>query len=367
MVTSPHLLLVDMPKGVTVLSHQIYYIHHLSFLICLGMGLIIYLMIIIFLFKYKKTAHKKPRDVHSKLWVEVIWLAVPMALLIIMAVPATKTLINMNDTSKAVINIKITGHQWKWQYEYLDYGIQFFSNLSTPHQQIAGKETKNNLYLREVDRPLVVPIQKKIRFLVTSHDVIHSWWVPDLGIKRDGIPGFIYEAWAYIYKPGIYRGQCAELCGINHAYMPIVIEAKSAFEFEQWVKENQLKKVIEPIASTLSFDQLMSIGKKVYESQCSACHRPDGSGMGESVPALKGSKVSIGPLGRHIDIILNGEPGTAMSDFGPQLSDEQIAAVITFERNNWGNGDRLKYGTQAGGTTQPNVIAQARKFQEAGR
>ncbi len=206
----------------------------------------------------------------------------------------------------------------------------------------------------------MVPIHKKIRFLVTSNDVIHSWWVPALGIKRDAIPGFIYEAWATIDTPGIYRGQCAELCGVNHGFMPIVVEAKTQEDFDQWVAANA--PVINPPhrQQPMTQEALMSEGQQLYNTTCSVCHKPDGSGMPPAFPALRGSKIATGPVAGHIDIVFHGKPGTAMQAFGPQLNDEQIAAIITYERNSWGNGDKTKYGNQAGGLVQPADIAKAR-------
>ena len=277
-----------------------------------------------------------------------------------MAIPATQVLIQMDDASKPDINIKVTGYQWKWQYEYLDSGIKFFSNLSTPQDQIDGKAAKNQWYLLEVDHPLVVPIHKKIRFLVTSNDVIHSWWVPALGIKRDAIPGFIYEAWASIDVPGIYRGQCAELCGVHHGFMPIVVEAKTQADYNQWVADNAPSNKPAAPAAPMTQQALMTEGQALYNTTCSVCHKPDGSGMPPAFPALRGSKIANGPVGGHIDIVVHGKQGTAMQAFGPQLNDEQIAAIITYERNSWGNGDKGKYGNQAGGIVQPADIAKTR-------
>jgi cytochrome c oxidase subunit 2 len=269
-------------------------------------------------------------------------------------------LIQMDDTAKPDMNIKVTGYQWKWQYEYLDSGIKFFSNLATTPEQRAGEAPKNKWYLLEVDRPLVVPVHKKIRFLVTANDVIHSWWVPALGIKRDAIPGFIYEAWATIDQPGTYRGQCAELCGINHGFMPIVVEAKTQEDFDKWVAANAPSNLPAAPAAPMTQEALMTEGQALYNTTCSVCHKPDGGGMPPAFPALRGGKIAVGKVAGHIDIVLHGKPGTAMQAFGPQLTDEQIAAIITYERNSWGNNDKSKYGNQAGGLVQPADIAKAR-------
>lgn len=356
-MNSSQIFFSNMPVGVTPASHQIYHLHMLAFYICLGILLVVSVVLFYFLIKYKKTSHPHPSSIHSSLLIEVIWITIPFILLIIMGLPASLFLIKGNRFSEGDINIKITGHQWKWQYEYLDDGVEFLSNLATPLNQIQGKSPKNDLYLREVDQPLVVPVNKKIHFLVTSSDVIHSWWVPELGIKRDAIPGFIYESTAIIQKPGIYRGQCAELCGINHAYMPIVVEAKTDEDFYAWLAEK--KNTINTVNSASNnndLTELMAEGKLVYQSQCAACHQLNGSGMPPTFPALQGGKVVIGPLARHIDIVINGLPNTAMAAFGDQLTAEQIAAVITYERNSWGNNNQLKYGFQAGGIVRVSDV-----------
>lgn len=358
-----HMHRYNMAFGVTPISQDIYRLHMLIFYICVAIGIGVFGVLIYSLIKHRRSKGYKAADFHSSLKVELIWAIIPFLLLIGMAIPATKVLIHMDDDSKSKINIKVTGYQWKWQYQYLDYGINFFSNLSTPHEQLTSELPKNKWYLLEVDRPLVVPIHKKIRFLVTSNDVIHSWWVPELGIKRDAVPGFIYESWANIDKPGIYRGQCAELCGVGHGFMPIVVIAKTQSDFDQWVKENspsnQPAKPTTP-AKPMTKDELLNAGKPLYLSNCSVCHKPDGSGMPPAFPALKGSKIATGPVIGHINIVVHGVPGTAMQAFGNQLTDEQIAAIVTYERNSWGNDDQSKYGKAAGGVVQPDDVAKSR-------
>ncbi|MBS0349841.1 MAG: cytochrome c oxidase subunit II [Proteobacteria bacterium] len=351
---------LNMTPGVTPISQSIYTLHMLIFYVCIVIGIVVFAALIYSLIEHRKSKGEKPADFHSSLSIEILWAVIPFIILILMAIPATKVLIAMNDTSKPDINIKVTGYQWKWQYQYLDYDIQFFSNLATPQEQRAGKNPKGQWYLLEVDHPLVVPINKKIRFLVTSNDVIHSWWVPALGIKRDAIPGFIYEAWATVTTPGIYRGQCAELCGVGHGFMPIVVEAKTQADFDKWVAENAPSNKPAAPAAPLTPDALMSEGQQVYNTTCSVCHKTDGSGMPPAFPAMRGSKVANGPVQGHIDIVFHGKPGTAMQPFGPQLTDEQIAAVITYERNSWGNGDKSKFGKQAGGVVQPADINKER-------
>ena len=343
---------VNIPFGVTPLSQSVYHLHMLSFYVSLAICAVVFISLTILLIKFRKSANHKPAKVKPHRLLEISWVIVPFILLIIMGVPATIILIHADHEENADLNIKITGYQWKWEYEYLDEGIRFFSVLSTPFSQLHGNENKNKWYLREVDHPLVLPIHKKIRFLVTSNDVIHSWWVPELGVKRDAIPGFIYESKAWIKKPGIYRGQCAELCGINHGFMPIVVEAKTQADYDKWVQQQK--------SQFNAPDNTISEGKKLYLRNCSACHLPDGSGRPPYVPALQGGKGTIGPIKFHIEIVLKGIPKTAMPAFSEQLSSEQIAAVINYERNSWGNNDKIKYGSQAGGIVTPEEIEQVR-------
>jgi cytochrome c oxidase subunit II len=350
----------NMTIGVTPISHEIYTLHMLIFCVCVVIGVVVFGALIYALINHRKSKGEIPADFHSSLSLELLWAVIPFVILVLMAIPATQVLMRMDNTAKSEVNIKVTGYQWKWQYEYLDYGIRFFSNLSTTPEQMAGSAPKNRWYLLEVDHPLVVPINKKIRFLVTSNDVVHSWWVPALGIKRDAIPGFIYEAWARIDSPGIYRGQCAELCGIHHGFMPIVIEAKSQEDFVKWVAENAPSNKPAAPAAPMTQEALMSEGQPLYNTTCAVCHKPDGSGMPPAFPALRGGKIAVGPVAGHIDIVVHGKPGTAMQAFGPQLTDEQIAAIITYERNSWGNDDKGKYGKSAGGLVQPADVAKAR-------
>lgn len=336
----------NLPKGVTPISQYIYDLHMTIFWICVVIGVVVFGVMIYTLIYHRKSRGVKPAQFHEHTVVEIVWAVIPFLILVAMAIPATIVLIRMNDTKEADINIKVTGYQWKWQYEYLDNGISFFSNLSTPRDEIENRKIKNQWYLLEVDKPLVVPIHKKIRFLVTANDVIHSWWVPSLGIKRDAIPGFIYEAWARIDKPGTYRGQCAELCGVNHAYMPIVVKAVTEEEYDKWLAEqtNQKAQAAQLSTKNLTKDDLMSLGKKVYDTNCAVCHKVDGSGMPPAFPAITGGHIATGPIAKHIDMVLHGVPGTAMQAFGKQLSDADIAAVITYQRNALGNkvGDIVK-------------------------
>jgi cytochrome c oxidase subunit 2 len=260
----------------------------------------------------------------------------------------------MHDTSKSDLTVKITGYQWKWQYDYPDQDVSFFSNLATPREQIENKAAKGEHYLLEVDNPVVVPVGKKVRFLFTANDVIHAWWVPQLGVKKDAIPGFINEMWTRIDEPGIYRGQCAELCGKDHGYMPIVVQAVSPEDFTNWVAMQKDKAAADSAGAARAFskDELMEKGKKVYASTCAACHGANGEGMGP-FPKLAGSKIANGPLADHLNIVMQGKAGTAMQAFVAQLKDADIAAIVTYERNAFGN--------TGGDVVQPSQVKALRK------
>lgn len=334
---------LNMYRGVTPLSKDMYYLHMVGMVVCIIIGVVVFGVMTYSLIHHRKSKGYKPATFHDNMRLEIIWSLIPFLILVGLAVPATRVLIRMDDTEQSEVTIKVVGYQWRWQYNYLNEGISYFSNLSTPYSQIQNKEAKGEWYLLEVDKPLVLPVNKKIRFLVTSNDVIHSWWVPELGIKRDAIPGFMYEAWAKIEKPGVYRGQCAELCGINHGFMPIVVNAVSEEEFKQWVAQQEKTQIasqeneLSP-QKKMTRAELMTLGKQKYEQVCLACHQDNGFGLPPLYPALKGSSVAVGhPISRHIDLILNGIPGSAMQPYRDQLSDEEIAAITTYERNAWGN------------------------------
>lgn len=336
---------MNMYRGVTPLSRDMYDLHMVAMVICGIIGLVVFGVMLYALIHHRKSKGYTPATFHDNTRLEIVWSIIPFLILVGLAIPATKVLIRMDNSADSDVTIKVVGHQWKWQYQYLDQGISYFSNLSTPYKQIQNREPKGQWYLLEVDKPLVIPVNRKIRFLVTSNDVIHSWWVPKLGVKRDAIPGFMYEAWAVVEKPGVYRGQCAELCGINHGFMPIVVQAVSDEEFSQWV--NQQTKVDDKYATvenkptdqkTMTRAQLMHLGKAKYDQMCAACHQGNGTGIPPLYPALKGSSVAVGkPISRHISMILNGIPGSAMQPYKDQLTDEDIAAITTYERNAWGN------------------------------
>jgi len=309
-------------------------------------------------FKHRKSRGHQAAQFHDNTLVEIAWTVAPLLILVAMAWPATKALLNMRDTSQADITIKATGYQWKWGYDYLKgegEGIRFLSLMSTPAEQISGSAAKGENYLLEVDRHLVVPVGKKIRMLTTASDVIHSWWVPALAVKQDAIPGYVRDTWFKAEKEGIYRGQCAELCGKDHAFMPIVVEVVSVEKYSKWVGEQKqlMAAAADEAGKTYSMEELMSRGEKVYAANCGACHQANGKGLPPAFPALDGSKMAKGPMKAHIDIVLNGKPNTAMAAYGGQLGDGDIAAVVTYERNAWGN--------KAGDVVQPADIKAARK------
>jgi len=362
---------MNMYKGVTPISRDIYNLHMIAIYVCAGIGVVVFGAMLYALIYHRKSRGHKAAVFHENLALELIWSIIPFIILIALAIPATNVLIKMNDESKSELTIKVVGYQWKWQYQYLEKDISFFSVLSTPYTQINNIEPKNLWYLLEVDKPLVVPINKKIRFLVTSNDVIHSWWVPELGIKRDAIPGFMHEAWTKIEKPGTYRGQCAELCGINHGFMPIVVEAVTESEFKKWLasqpKINQYTASFAILTPRdMSRKELMKLGKEKYETHCSACHQTDGRGIPPMFPALKGSSVAVGhPITRHIETILNGVPGTAMQPYAEQLTDEEIAAITTYERNAWENNTADKIQPQEVAKVRSENIVQPKIVEKA--
>lgn len=336
---------LNMYKGVTPISQDMYFLHTTSMVVCALIGIAVFGVMIYSLIHHRKSVGYKPATFHDNPRLEILWSVIPFLILVGLAIPATTILMRLEDSNDSDVTIKVIGSQWKWQYQYLDQGIRYFSNIATPYDQIENKQKKGQWYLLEVDKPLVVPVNRKIRFLVTSTDVIHSWWVPELGVKRDAMPGFMHEAWARIEKPGIYRGQCTELCGINHAYMPIVVQAVSDEEFNKWVDE-QVK--VEDIyaanankpqeQANMTREELLAQGKAKYETICAACHKADGKGLPPMFPPLKGSSIAVGkPISRHINLVLHGVPGSAMQAYKDQLTDQEIAAVITYERNAWGN------------------------------
>jgi cytochrome c oxidase subunit 2 len=338
---------VNMPVSVTEVGGRIYDLHMLILWICVVIGAGVFGVMFYSIIYHRKSRGVTPANFHESTKVEILWTVVPFFILIAMAVPSTTTLLEIYDTDEAEIDILVTGYQWKWKYEYLDdsgENVSFFSNLRTPQSEIYNSEPKGEFYLQEVDEPMVIPVDTKVRFLITANDVIHSWWVPQLAVKRDAIPGFINETWTKAEKVGVYRGQCAELCGKDHGFMPIVVNVVSQDEYEEWLGTKQIEaaEIKELMAQTFAMDELMERGEAVYARSCLACHGANGEGgVGN---AIKGSAVATGELAAHLDIGINGVPGTAMQAFGGQLNDVDMAAVITYQRNAFGNnmGDMVQ-------------------------
>ena len=334
---------LNLTNGVTDISNQVYDLHMLMFCICVIIAVLVFGVMFISMVLHLKSRGAKPANFHESVKVEVAWTVIPFLILVGMAIPAANTLIAMEDTSAPDMTVLVTGSQWKWHYKYMDHEVEYFSLLATPQDQINNRYDKTENYLLEVDRPLVIPTGQKVRFLITSDDVIHSWWVPDFAVKKDANPGFINEAWTMVNEPGIYRGQCAELCGKDHGYMPVVVIAKDPADYQAWINEQQeiQRKAKEEeqrlLAMNMSMEELMTEGERVYLAACAACHMPNGEGLPGVFPALKGSPMALTDIPAHIDIVLNGKTGTAMQAFDKQLTLSEIAAVVTYERNAWGN------------------------------
>ncbi len=330
---------VNMTPGVTEVSRSVFNLHMTIFWISVVIGAMVFAVMFWSMFMHRRSRGAVPAKFHENLTVEILWTVIPLLILIGMAIPATKTLIDIYNTEDADIDIMITGYQWRWQYNYLGEDVSFMSNLATPRDQIANQAAKGEHYLLEVDEPMVVPTGQKVRLLITAADVIHSWWVPALAVKKDAIPGFINEAWTRIDEPGIYRGQCTELCGRDHAFMPIVVDARTPEDYAAWLAEKKAAAAAEAelTSKEWTLEELMERGERVYTSTCVACHQASGEGLPPMFPALKGSDMVLNDVAAHIDVVVNGVPGTAMAAFGKQLSEVDIAAVITYERIAWGN------------------------------
>ena len=350
---------VNMPIGPTDMSRSIHNIHMLTFWVCVVIGIGVFSVMIYSIIKHRKSVGAIALNFHENTMIELIWTVVPIIILISLAIPAAKTLIKIEDSSKSDMTIKVTGYQWKWEYEYPEEGIRFFSNLDEKSRQASAKGSgidpaSVDHYLREVDNAVVVPVGKKVRFLFTANDVNHSWWVPELAIKKDAIPGFVNDMWTLIERPGVYRGQCAELCGTGHGFMPIKVVAMEAADYSKWLSDEKQKVAAAAASSSKEWskDELMVQGEKIYKSACAACHQVTGLGIPGVFPALKGSKIVTSDLKAHLNIVLHGKSGTAMQAFATQLNDADIAAVITYERNAFDNN--------TGDIVQPATVKAAR-------
>jgi cytochrome c oxidase subunit 2 len=360
----PAVLQLNLHKPVTEIAHQIYSLHTLMLVICLVIFVAVFGVMFYSIIKHRKSLGHKPATFHESTTVEIAWTVVPFLIVIGMALPATKTIIAMKDTSNADLTIKVTGMQWKWGYDYLKgegEGISFLSNLATPREQINDASlVKDVNYLLEVDNPVVVPVNKKIRVVLTANDVIHSWTVPAFGVKQDAIPGFVRDSWFRADTVGTYRGQCVELCGKEHAFMPIVVNVVSEDDYKKWVdgKKKEMAANADDPSKVWTIDELSQRGEKVYAANCVACHQANGKGVPNAFPALDGSPVVNGPKAEQIDVVLNGRKSpkfpSAMPPWKGVLSDTEIAAVITYTRNTWSNKAKENI-------VQPAEVVAARK------
>ena len=349
---------INFQEPATKLAREVYDLHMMMMYICGVIFVGVFGVMFYSVFKHRKAPGRAAATFHENTTVEILWTVIPTIILLVIVWPVTKALIAMRDSTSADITIKATGYQWKWGYDYIKgegEGIKFKSALSTPRDQIEGKAPKGEHYLLEVDNHLVVPVGKKVRILTTAEDVIHAWFVPAFAVKQDAIPGFIRDTSFRADREGTFRGQCAELCGKDHGFMPIVVDVVSAEKYSAWVAEQKAKisAVADDPAKVWTLDELKVRGESVYAQNCAACHQPTGKGLPPAFPALDGSKIATGPKDAHLDRVLNGKPGTTMAAFGKQLSDVEIAAVVTYERNAWGN--------KVGDMMQPAEVKAARK------
>jgi cytochrome c oxidase subunit II len=344
----------------TPIAHQIYDLHLIVLAIVVVIAVGVFGVVSYAILRHRRSVGHEAKQYEDSKTVQILWTAIPLIIVVSLAFPATRTVFAMKDTSNPDMTIKATGYQWKWRYDYIGEDVSFYSDLSTAREQIENKAPKGANYLLEVDNPMVVPVGKKVRILFTANDVIHSWWVPAFGVKQDAIPGFVRDSWFKVDTPGTYRGQCAELCGKEHGFMPIVVEAVPEEKYRAWLTEQQTKgKAAIAAASaaagkTYALDELKTEGEKVYGRNCAACHQANGQGIPGAFPAIAHGAITTGPIAGHIDIVLNGsKKNPAMAAWKGQLSDLEIAAVITYQRNAFGNA--------LGDVVQPSQIAAAAK------
>jgi len=332
---------LNMTQGVTDISKEVYELHMLIFWICVVIGLLVFGVMFYSMYAYTKKKNPIPATFHESTKVELAWTIIPFLILIAMAVPASKTLQNIYDDEAGDINIQVVGYQWKWQYKYLEDDISFFSNLMTDLDEIYNKVPKGENYLQEVDEMVLVPVGKKIRFLITANDVIHSWWIPAFAIKQDAIPGFINTAWTVIDEPGLYRGKCTELCGKNHGFMPIVVKAVEQEEYDLWVSEKRSAAIAlaELTEKDWTKEELIERGEALYAKNCVACHQTNGQGLPPIFPTLVGSDIVLNNKDEQIKILMEGVQGSAMASFS-YLSEVEMASVITYTRQSWGNAQK---------------------------
>tara|TARA_B100001029_G_C15035415_1_gene439804 strand:+ start:325 stop:1473 length:1149 start_codon:yes stop_codon:yes gene_type:complete len=331
---------LNMTRGITDISNEVFELHMLIFWICVAIGALVFSVMFYSMWAHTKKKNPVPAKFHENHKLEIAWTIIPFLILIAMAVPASKTLVKIYDDEAGDVNIQVTGYQWKWGYKYLEDDISFVSNLSTDLDEIYNLVPKGENYLQEVDEMVVIPAGKKVRFLITANDVIHSWWVPAFAIKQDAIPGFVNTAWTVVDTPGIYRGKCTELCGKNHGFMPIVVKVVEQEEYDLWVynKRQEAIKLAELTTKDWSTEELVQRGQEVYEKNCVSCHMAEGQGIPGIFPALAGSEIALYDKERHIEILMEGVQGAAMNSFD-YLSEVELAAVITYSRQAWGNAE----------------------------
>jgi len=353
---------INLQPPVTKIAEELYHLHTFMLILCTVIFVAVFGVMFYSMFAHRKSKGHKAAHFHESTTVEIIWTIVPFIIVVLMALPATKTVVAMKDTSNADLTVKVTGYQWKWGYDYVKgpgEGISFLSTLTTPRAETDGRQPISDTYLQEVDNPLVVPVNKKVRIITTANDVVHSWYVPAFGVKQDAIPGFVRDTWFKAEKTGTYRGFCTELCGKEHAFMPVVVQVLSDDDYAKWVDDQKKKMAAgaDDPNKTYTLAELTERGAKVYAANCAVCHQPTGKGAGQ-FPALDGSKIANGPIAQHVSIVLKGK--NAMPSWAPTLNDVEIASVITFERNSWGN--------HTGDVLQPRQVADARngKLPEGG-
>ncbi|MDR6420703.1 cytochrome c oxidase subunit 2 [Paraburkholderia phenoliruptrix] len=353
---------INLQPPATKIAEELYSLHTLMLILCTVIFVGVFAVMFYSIFAHRKSKGHKASNFHESTTVEIIWTIVPFVIVVLMALPATKTVVAMKDTTNADVTIKVTGYQWKWGYDYVKgpgEGISFLSTLATPRAETDGRQPISTTYLQEVDNPLVVPVGKKIRIITTANDVVHSWYVPAFGVKQDAIPGFVRDTWFKAEKVGTFRGFCTELCGKEHAFMPVVVEVLSTDDYAKWVDAQKKKMAAgqDDPNKTYTMAELMERGGKVYAANCAVCHQPTGKGAG-AFPALDGSKIANGPIAEHVSLVLKGK--NAMPSWAPTLNDVEIASVVTFERNSWGN--------HTGDVLQPKQVADARngKLPEGG-
>ncbi|MBU3651929.1 MAG: cytochrome c oxidase subunit II [Limnohabitans sp.] len=351
---------LNLPAGATKIAEEQAWLHWFMLIICTVIFIAVFGVMFYSILKHRKSLGHKPATFHESVKVEIAWTVVPFIIVILMALPATKTVVAQKDTSNADLTIKATGYQWKWGYDYIKgegEGIGFISTLDNEHRKISDSGAKGvsiDNYLLKVDNPLVVPVNKKVRIITTANDVIHAFAVPQLGIKQDALPGFVRDTWFRAERTGDFYGQCQELCGKEHAYMPIHVKVVSAEDYSAWVAAEQKKlaaKQDDP-SKVWTLDEIVKRGEKVYAANCSACHQPNGKGAGPIKPLDGAAVVLDADKNKQINVLLNGQAGGAMPAW-KQLSDTDLAAVISYTKNNWSN--------KTGQLVQPADVKAARK------